>query len=222
MSYMEIKESIKEKELNELTLLDLAFVHVNGRKFSEIKDGTLISVIHLVLREIEHAKTYMYSRSFLPVSAVFTVLDQIGFCYSRNDMPVYSKAQHSGIKKALYYFCDFSEDDEDTNALNALRNSFLHSASCLSKAKRPAGPHYRFSIDQEFSELIKHSEVDWDGDFETLSDKTWTHVNYNKLVNLAESAVKEVLECLFQDTLEVSCEGGAKEFRCRFLKFDPK
>ena len=222
MNYTEINESIKEKELNELTLLDLAFIHVNGQKLSEIKDGMLSSVIPLVLREIGHAKMNIYSRSFLPVSAVFTVLDQLGFCYSRNYMSAYSDFKASGVKKALYYLCGFSENDEDTKALNALRNSFLHSASCLSKAMYSGQPSYRFSIDHKFPELIKHSEVSWDGDFENLTDKMYTHINYSKLVDLAESAVSKALECLYRDVLEVSCEGGSKELRYRFLKFHSK
>lgn len=218
MNYMEINESIKEKELNELTLLDLAFVHVNGRKFSEIKDGMLISVIPLVLREIGHAKVNIYSQNFLPISAVFTVLDQLGFCYSRKDMPAYNDPNASGIKKALYYFCGFSQNDEDTKALNALRNSFLHSASCLSKAKFPGQPSYRFSIDRAFPELIKHSEASWNGDFENLTEQMWTHINYDKLIDLAESAVTKVLDCWYQGTLNVECSGT--ELRHRFLKFN--
>lgn len=220
MFYPYVIKSLKEKSLDELTVFELAFVHINGQKLSEVKDGVLRSVIPLVLREISHAKVNIYSQSFLPISAVFTVLDQLGFCYSRNDIPVYSDSNASGIKKSLYYFCGFSQNDEDTKALNALRNSFLHSASCLSKAKFPGQPNYRFSIDRAFPELIRHSEASWNGDFENLTEQMWTHINYDKLIDLAEYAVAKVLECWYQGALNVECSG--KELRHRFLKFNPK
>tara|TARA_R110000850_G_scaffold137501_1_gene258669 strand:- start:102 stop:770 length:669 start_codon:yes stop_codon:yes gene_type:complete len=222
VKYTDISRSIEVKNLNQLTLLEFAFVHINGRKVNEIKDGILFSVIPVVLREIGHAKENIYSDNFLPVSAVFTVLDQLGFCYSRNDMEPYEHSNASGIKKALYYFCDFSPNDEDSKALVALRNSFLHTASCLSKAMYDSQPNYNFSFDKNSDVLIRHPDVKWNGDFESLSEDMWTYINPIILIKLAEAAVEEALNCLYKGVLQVSCEGGGKELRHRFLKFQPK
>ncbi|MBB1438962.1 hypothetical protein H5202_09800 [Shewanella sp. SG41-4] len=221
MEYIDFYKAIKEKQLNELTLEELAFVHLNGRSFNDIKHGQICSVLPLVIGEIRHVKFNMYSQNFLPVAAAFTVLDQLGFCYSRSDMPTYSDENASSIKKSLYYFCDFSKNDNDTKTLYALRNSFLHTASCLSKSERGNQPNHSFVFDKDSTELIKYPETQWNGDFHNLDESMSTIINPTMLVDLIEAAIERALKCLYEGSLDVSCESGA-EFYYRFLKFHPQ
>lgn len=219
MQYIDYYNAIKEKKLNELALKELAFVHLNGRNYSDIKYGQIYSVLPLVIREIRHAKFNKYSQNFLPIAAAFTILDQIGFCYSRNDMSIYSDANASSIKKSLYYFCGLSENDKDTKALYALRNSILHTASCLSKSDRKNQPNHRFVLDKDSADLVKYPEVEWDGDFENLDGNMSTIINPTMLVDLIEKSVGNALKCLYDDNLNVFCIGGGAEFYYRFLSF---
>jgi hypothetical protein len=222
VEYKDYFDSIKDKELNELSLNELAFVHLNGSDWNEIKRGILHSVLPIVIREIRHAKLQTYSQNFLPLAAAFTVLDQIGFCYSRNDMAPYSSANASSIKKSLYYFCGFGDNDENTKALYALRNSFLHTSSLLSKGERDNQPNYSFVFDRSSETMIKAADIAWDGDFNNMQPNMSTVVNPNLVVDMVEETVKKALELLFNNKLVVSCAGGGAEFYYRFLKMSQK
>ena len=189
MQFNDYFDSIKNKVLNELSLKELAFVHLNGNDWSKIKGGLLHSVLPIVIREIRHAKFQRYSQNFLPLAAAFTVLDQLGFCYSRNDMSAYSSQNASSIKKALYYFCGFGDNDENTKALYALRNSFLHTSSLLSKGERDNQPNYNFIFNRKSEVMIKRADVVWDGDFDNLNPNMSTIVNPNLIIDMVENAV---------------------------------
>lgn len=219
MSYKEFVEAIESKRLNEMSALELAFVHINGRKINKIKDGYLASVIPVVLREIAHSKEYGNSKNFLPVSASFTVLDQLGFCYSRNDMDVCKKNngndEVNNIKRALYYFCGIDNNSDDSDALVGLRNSFLHTASCLSKALHNGQSNYCFSIERSDGCLVEHPSDSWDGDFEKLNEDMVTVVNKEKLFNVVEASIETALNLLYENKLNVLCD--EKEIYFRFL-----
>ncbi|MEH6393335.1 hypothetical protein [Pseudoalteromonas sp.] len=218
MQAIDYFQSIKNKRLEELSLDELAYVHLNGSEFNEIKDAYLDSSLPLVINEIRHAKYQRYSQNFLPVAAAFTVLDQLGFCYSRKDIPAYSHANASSIKKSLYYFCNFQENDQDTKTIYALRNSFLHTASILSKAENNNQPSHRFVFDRSALDLIKYPRVAWDGNFYNLKSEMTTFVNPEMFVEMAEEAVHKACNYLYNDNLIVTCKSGEAEFFYRFLK----
>ncbi|KZM39143.1 hypothetical protein OA92_21360 [Marinomonas sp. SBI22] len=220
MTYIDFAQSIKNKTLPELTLEELAFAHLNGTSFISIKGGILYSNLTLVIKEIRHAKGFVNSKSFLPLAAAFTVLDQLGFCYSRNDIAPFSNPNASAIKKSLYYFCGFRENDKDTKAFYALRNSFLHTSSCLSKAKNKRQPNYCFIFDDEAELLITYPDKEWDGEFLTFEPKLMsTVVNRKMLIGLIQDAVKNALNCLYEGKLLVHCDDKEPEFYYRFLRF---
>ena len=209
---------VKSKNLTELNLLDLAYIHLDHGGHVEVNDGYMNSSLPLILQEIRHAKGQRYSRSFLPVSAAYTVLDQLGFIYARNDMARYSDSNASSIKKALYYFCGFGENCRDTKTIYALRNSFLHNASLISKAERDNQPNHRFMFDSNLNKLISYPETDWDGDFENLDNlKNTTAINQNTFIDLVEDAVRNVRELFRSGKLDVTLQGGEIEFYYRFL-----
>lgn len=218
MTYQEYFFSIKNKNLQELSLKELAFVHLNHSNFSQIKGQKLYSALPLIIQEIRHAKQQRYSQNFLPIAAAFTVLDQLGFCYARRDMTKYTNANASSIKKSLYYFCGFEEDGRDTKTLYALRNSFLHTCSLISKAQRANQPSYSFVFDRKSKELITYPEKEWDGVFENLRATMTTTINPELFVELVESAIENVRESLLHNNLTIDIEGDQQEFFYRFLR----
>ncbi|WP_368448652.1 hypothetical protein [Cobetia amphilecti] len=219
MTYLELSRSIEGKKLNQLTHDELAFVHLNERN-NKIKNGTLSSSITVLLREIGHAKENIYSKNFLPISAAFTILDQLGFCYSRSDMQFDGDPNVSGIKKALYYFVETSMTNEDRKALYALRNSLLHTASGISTPKFSNQKSYAFILDEDSDVLIKYPSTSWNGDFNTLSEEVWTRINPVILIGIAESAVKVALSCLYKGVLKNLPGISEKEIYHRFLKLN--
>jgi len=57
----------KNKTLTELSLLELAYAHLGGATFYQLKDGHLKSILPIALQEINHAKHMEYSKNFIPV-----------------------------------------------------------------------------------------------------------------------------------------------------------
>ncbi|MCR9705758.1 hypothetical protein, partial [Vibrio cholerae] len=218
MDSFEYHSQIREKTLGELNLFELAHIHVNSGVHTSLKSGYMISSLNTVIDEIRHVKYQAYSSAFLPVSAAFTVLDQLGFCYINKNLAKYSDANASSIKKSLYYFCGFGMNDKDSKTLYALRNSFIHSASGVSKALRSNQPNHYFVFDKSNPNLITYPTESWDGNFSNLKMKHATIVNQKMLVDLAESAVDKVKEALYNDALQVELEGAECEFYYRFLK----
>ena len=207
-----------EKRLIDLSLLELAYAHLGGKSYYQLKDGELKSILPVTLQEINHARHKEYSKNFVPVVGAFAVIEQIGFCYSRTDITTFSNSAASPILKALYYFTDYPEGHLDTKALYALRNSFLHNASLMAIAQHKNKPSFYFQFDRKIENLAKYSTVAWDGKVETFRPEMTTLINPDKIINLASSIVDKALACLEAGTLSVDLEGGEKELFYRFLK----
>ncbi|EOB4971215.1 hypothetical protein ACHELQ_001969 [Vibrio fluvialis] len=218
MTRIDFFNAVKNKRLEQLSLEELAYAHLSDSNFTQTNHGLLISSLSTVLREIRHVKWQTYGNSFLPLSAAFTVLDQLGYCYENAELTKYGNQKASSIKKSLYYFCGFAENDTDTQTLVALRNSFLHTASGLSKAQYPNQPNHMFVFDSEANDLITYPTHGWDGSFSTLNNAHATFVNQKKLIAMVEAAVEKARELLYEDKLVVSLPEGCPEFYYRFLK----
>ncbi|EGQ7944357.1 hypothetical protein AL546_009260 [Vibrio vulnificus] len=218
MTRVEFFHAIKKKRLEQLSLEELAYAHLSDSNFTETNHGLLTSSLSTVLREIRHVKWQTYGNSFLPLSAAFTVLDQLGYCYQNAELPEFSNQKASSIKKSLYYFCGFGENDTDTQTLVALRNSFLHTASGLSKAQFTNQPNHMFVFNPEADELITYPAEVWDGNFANLTNAHSTFVNQKKLIAMVEEAVEKAQSLLYAKKLVVSLPEGCPEFYYRFLK----
>jgi hypothetical protein len=176
------------------------------------------SILPITLQEINHSRHKEYSKNFVPVIGAFAVIEQIGFCYSRTDIPKFYNSDSSPILKALYYFADYPEGHIDTKALYALRNSFLHNASLMAIAKHKNKPSFYFQFDREIDSITKYSPVVWDGKVETFKPEMTTLINPDKIIDLASTIADKALAYLEAETLSVDLEGGQKELFYRFLK----
>jgi len=208
----------KNKILTELSLSELAYAHLGGASFYQLKDGHLKSILPITLQEINHAKHMEYSKNFVPVVGAFAVIEQIGFCYARTDKEEFSNSASSPILKALYYFADYPEGHMDTKAVYALRNSFLPNASLMAIAQHKNKPSFNFRFDREIQTLVEYSSVSWDGNIESYKPEMTTLINPNKIIELASSVAQKALECLEAGTLNVTLAGGQKELYYRYLK----
>ena len=207
----------KEKHVDELSILELAYAHLGGASSYRLKEGLLKSILPITLQENNHARHMEYSKNFVPVVAAFAVIEQIGFTYKRNDKIEYSNPNSSSINKALYYFADYEEGNEDVKALYALRNSFLHNASLMAKALHASKPSYYFQFDRVIDVLVRYPEKPWDGNITTFKPEYTTLINPDKVIDLAGAVVDSTLKCLESNVLEVDLEGGRKSFSIAFL-----
>lgn len=209
----------KEKHVEELSIIELAYAHLGGAGSYRLKDGWLRSILPITLQEINHARHMEYSKNFVPVVGAFGVIEQIGFTYKRNDKVEYSNQNSSSINKALYYFAGYEEDNEDVKALYALRNSFLHNASLMAKALHTNKLSYYFQFNRDIDELVQYPGTQWDGNILTFKPEYTTLINPEKVIDLAGDIVNSALECLESNVLEVDLECGEKELFYRFLKY---
>ncbi|GAA0794242.1 hypothetical protein [Marinobacterium sediminicola] len=211
----------KEKYVDELSILELAYAHLGNAGSYRLKNGWLKSILPITLQEVNHARHMAYSKNFVPVVGAFGVIEQIGFTYKRSDKLEYSNQNASSINKALYYFAGFEEGSEDVKALYALRNSFLHNASLMAKALHSNKPSYYFQFDREIDVLVQYPDETWDGNILNFKPEYTTLINPEKVIDLARSIVGSARQCLEDDVLEVDLECGERELFYRFLKFFP-
>lgn len=198
-------DSIRSRNLVDLTKNELAFIHLNASTSGfHIHEGVIKSGLPILIQEINHVKCNIYSKNLVPIISSFAILDQLGYCYKRNDMPEYSNSNASGVKKALYYFCGFPDESDDVKALNAFRNGLMHNGSLLSRGRGKNASHYSFVYDESLTEVIEQAHVVWDGDFSHLKRPSMlTKVNPIKIIELAQNAVHKAGELLEAGNLEV-------------------
>lgn len=198
-------ETIKGKHLVDLTLNELAYVHLNSSTCGfDIKEGTLESGLPYLVNEINHVKQNIHSNNLVPIISSFAILDQLGFCYQRKDMPDYSNDNASGVKTALYYFCGLPDESDDLKALYSLRNSLMHNGSLLSKGGGRNSKHFSFLYDRDLTTIVEHPQITWDGVFNNLQHpKMLTKVNPDLIISFAQDAVKKAGELLEASTLKV-------------------
>ncbi|KEQ18699.1 hypothetical protein [Endozoicomonas numazuensis] len=208
----------KSKTLQDLTLMELAYAHLGKASFYQLRDGCLKSILPITLKEINHSKHMEYSKNFVPVAGAFAVIEQVGFCYSRTDIPKHSNNKASPLLKSLYYFAGYPEASMDMKALYALRNSFLHNASLMSIATHSNKPSFYFQFDRHIDEVVQYSNTQWDGNIETFNPEMTTLINPEKIIDLASIVVDSALDCIANEFLQVSLKGGEKELYYRFLK----
>ena len=215
-----------DKSFKDLSEFEMKYAHLGrGILRYSLKDGTLESILPIILQEVNQASGNKNTKNFIPVVGTFSILEQIGLSYKRNDMDDFPHANASSIKKALYYFAGFElPNDEDSyrndiNALSALRNGFLHSAGLLSTARFPNQKNYYFQYTRAIDRIIKYPEQEWDGNIETLHSSMSTLVNPDLIIHLANKVVNTALDCLENGNLDLCLEGGVKELYFRYLKF---
>ncbi|MDJ0695575.1 hypothetical protein [Mastigocoleus sp. MO_188.B34] len=217
---MNISSDWKNKSLTQLSIEELAYAHLGGADSYQLKDGYLDSILPIICQEIRHSRNMNYSKNFVPVVSSFAVIEQIGFSYSRNDKLEYSNPCASPIKKAMYYFADYEEDDRDIEALYSLRNSFLHNASLMAKAKHTNQTSFYFQFDRSLNKLAEYPNFNWDGNIQNFEPETMTTlINPNYIIKMAFDIVEKALSCLEDNTLDVCIKDGKQELYYRFLKY---
>ncbi|CAM4395117.1 hypothetical protein [Pseudoalteromonas maricaloris] len=208
----------KNRKLEELSLLELAYAHLCNQHGIRLKDGNLESILPVILQEISSVRYRDRSKNFLPVAGAFSVIEQIGFCYINTEKPKFTNDKASCIKKSLHYFSGLMEGHSDVEALYALRNSYLHNASLMAKAQFPKKPSYYFQYDNSLECMVQEPSVPWSGDISKFKASMTTFINPSLIIDLAESVAEEAANCLEKGTLEVVLESKEPELYYRYLK----
>ena len=135
-------------------------------------------------------------KSFLPFLAAFAILDQIGKCYKNSSIKesIAKKNKYNSIEKALYYFGDI-EDERTLKEIRLFRHGIVHDASLFFFEKTKNEYYcFRYSDNNETSNLINFAEEIWDGNFDSISPKNMTIVNRKVLINKTSHIIGKLSE----------------------------
>jgi hypothetical protein len=212
-----------EKNIDELTFEEMAFVHLStSHSAINVKNNRLRSTLSFIYQNIQHGLTFDYSKQLMPYLSLCAILDQLGICYDRADKP--EPKYGNGIKRALVNFGEIEEDDEIINVLYALRNGLLHNVSLTSYDKFK-NKYYTFRYNAQIENLYQKAEIDWDGNYVTLDsgrEKFTTHINVEKFRDLVFNCIRKADELNQDSKLILKLKGGVRQLFYDYIKSIPK
>jgi hypothetical protein len=146
--------------------------------------------------------------SWLGAIGYMVLLDQIGGCLKpKNRQSKYK----NGFKKALDYF-ESGLNDDDINALYALRCSFAHDYSLINIDKNFKGidkskdklTHCFHVGGGKASKVVELPKERWERDFKNISDDEITYINLEALGDIVEKICSKIIDKFHRDELELS------------------
>lgn len=213
---------MKTKTLNQLTLQELAAIHLDQYGHpTQLKDGWIESGMGHLVTEIQQSLPRVYTGFFSPLYGAFALLDQVGEIYINKSLPDCGNNAASGIKKALYYFGGMPFNSDEVKALYGLRNSLMHNGSLLYRGRFKdgawEGPFHRFRLNKKLTVPVKLPSEPWDGILDNLSAKNTTEINVSEICNLAIDVISKARSALQNGSLDISLMEGEKELYYRYL-----
>ncbi|WP_417600459.1 hypothetical protein [Owenweeksia hongkongensis] len=151
--------------------------------------------------------------SWLGTIGYLSLLDQIGGCFRRLSGPEVEENK-SGIVKALKHFSNL--DDNQIDAIYALRNSFAHDFSLQNVGRRPGLIHHFEVGNSSIEPLIVLPNDYWDGDLESKSKDNLTKINLQALGDEVEKLVKNLIQLNSESKVEIILENGKDELLKRY------
>lgn len=212
-----------EKNIEQLTFEEMAFVHLNT-SYSPIlvKNGLLRSTLSFIHQNIQHSLVFDYSKQLMPYLSLCAILDQLGSCYDRNDKPNHKYT--NGIKRALVNFGELNENDDMIDVLYILRNGLIHNVSLTSYDKFNK-KHYIFRYNSDIESIYQKAEVNWNGDYEALDnnrEKFVTHINVEKLRDLVFNCVQKAYDLNQTGNLVLRLQGGVRQLFYDYIQLFPR
>ena len=157
--------------------------------------------------------------SWLGAIGYIVLLDQIGECLKPKSKE--SKYKNK-VKKALDYFESGLNDDE-INALYALRCSFAHNYSLINvdkyfkkadKSKDKLTHCFHVEVGKA-CKIVELPQKRWERDFENISDDEITYINLEALGDLVENICSKIIDKFQRDELELTVP--VEEFLKRYF-----
>ncbi|MBD2571407.1 hypothetical protein H6G59_26725 [Anabaena lutea FACHB-196] len=214
-----------DKKLSELTDSEIINIHLSRKTLT--KDFELISTLKTLESEMQQSSGLDNFKSFLPFLAAFAILDQIGGCYKcyKNSEEKENHAKekkYKSFQKALYYFGDI-EDEQTLNEIRIFRNSIVHDA-CLFFFEQKKNEYYcfRYSDNNETSNLINSAEEKWDGNYDSINPKNMTIVNRKLLINKTSDIIRKLSKINESNELKISLPDKEKELIKRYFLMIPR
>ena len=207
---VELYKNLKRKNLNELSIEELAYTHLEYSTFTCLKNCNVISSLYELKETLSVSFMHRATSKYVPLMVSFSILDQIGsLYYVTNNEPKYE----NGIRRALASFSDFPTCD--INTLVTIRNGLLHDGSLLSIDERKS-IKVCFRMIEGSCQVITQPKKTWDGEYRDDLSEYLTLIDLNELKKLVLSFIDKCREYLLADELTISIR-DTKEFYYKFL-----
>lgn len=206
--------------MEELNQQEIIRIHLDSADPALTIDYSIVSTLATLNREINHALSNNRSKNILPIIGAMAIIEQLGECYTRTDMHVFTNNNASSLKKGLYYFGNKLENDPFIETIYALRNGLVHNASFYSVDRYENGRNYNFTYDDTIQDVYLPASVAWDGRFQNISETNFTLINPRKLVEFTSDMIRNVSTLNQQQgVLQVQLADGLNELIFRYLKW---
>ena len=210
---------LQNLKIDELNTQQMIFIHLQETSVPiTLKHCVIRSTLSFICENVSHGMCFDKSKSLMPIISMCSILDQLGVCYNRIDIP--EPRFQNGIKRALYYFGEFDENNVIIDIIYALRNGLTHNVSLTSydKFKRK---YYHFRYDKEIESIYKLPELEWNGNYETLDtgrEKFTTLINVENFESLVFACVRKAEELNQDNQLELRLSGGIKQLFFDYMR----
>lgn len=206
----EIFEYFSKKRLEELTIEELAYTHLEVRRDTRLKNCSITSSLADLVESLSASFSNNRTNQYVPLLTSFAILDQIGCLYENKNK--HSKYQN-GIKRSLDYFSDFPSTDLDT--LVTMRHGLVHDGS-LSYINRDTQTAVIFRMAKDKGKVISHPRVKWDGVYRDDLTDYLSLVDLRELQNVVAEVIAECKKQLLKGNLSVSIS-DKREFVYKYL-----
>lgn len=205
-----------KKNVDELSEDEIIFIHLNNNHV-QMNDKPLHSTLAITLRGVNATWNNIYQRTLIPLVSLFAVLEQLGNAYDNSNIiqdnktnPIYRCIKNLAI--------DLQISLREIDALIAFRNLLFHEISIAGSSRSIEDKrlkYFYFNTSDSTSYLIKHPEIEWNGDYNELSPKNTTIISRERLKDLAEHCVLAAEELRKEKQLKI--KGEVKEFLYKYL-----
>lgn len=206
-NYHYIDEYFGTKYLHELTIEELAYIHLDTNSTCNIvRNCKLYTCLRDLLETVSASFNNIRTKQYVPLFTCFSILDQIGQIYGRLDKTTKYK---NGIKRALALYSSLN-DSESLDLLVTLRHCLFHNGSLAGindQSKKETKIFFRMAVDS--GRLLTPAKEKWDGIYRNEMGNYTTKIDLKELQKITVSVVE-------------TCRNKHLEGKLRILVPDPK
>lgn len=208
----EIFEYYRSKNLQDLTIEELAYVHLNiFPGTSVLNNGLLSTCLHDLVETVTTSFGNIRTEQYVPLLGCFSILDQVGGTYDRLDKSTIYK---NGIKKALDLYSSYN-NPADLESLVTLRHGIFHDGSLVSINKN-TGTNVIFRMVVGSGTLLTPPVTVWDGVYrDDLTDYV-TKIDLKELQKLTNDVIESCADALLSGNSDIKVS-DPREFFYKYL-----
>lgn len=209
---IDISSYYRTKNLDDLTIEELAYVHLDSFPGNQIlKNGRLSTCLYDLLETVSASFNNVRTKQYVPLLGCFSILDQIGGTYGRLDK---STTYRNGIKRALDLYSSFN-NPSDIEALVTLRHGIFHDGSlvCINKN---TSTKVLFRMVVNSGKLLTPPVTVWDGVYRDVMNDYVTKIDLKELQKLTGAVINECRDVLVSGNSNIAMS-DPKELFYKYL-----